>query len=145
MRIPLPFPRCKDCGKTYETCVHANCGGKIFIEVNTDEVYCNKCNEHWNIWESNYHCTCGATFKANEVRTALNEVLVFCKVCAKEIEEQERARKRRTEISEVSLRSFASAFFEKLGYAFGVTVGTLVETFVKFFKELQIDICNNYH
>lgn len=85
--------------------------------------------------QSNYRCICGATFKATEVRVALSEVLAFCKVCAKEIEKQERAKKRRTEIAEVSLRSFAIAFFEKIGCAVGVTVGTLVDIFVKFFKK----------
>ena len=134
MRIPLPFPKCKVCGKAYETCIHSGCGGKISIEVSTDEVYCDCCNEHWNIWKSNYHCSCGASFYATEVRTALTEVLVFCKVCAKEIEEQERTKKRRVELADASLRSFAAAFFEKLGYTFGVTIGTLIEIFVKFFK-----------
>lgn len=136
MRIPLPFPKCKNCGKTYETCIHANCGGKLFIDVDTDEVYCNKDGEHWNIWESIYHCTCGATFRADEVSTALTEVLVFCKVCANEIEEQEKAKKIRSDITDASLKSFAISFFEKLGYSFGVAVGTLIETFVKFFRGL---------
>ncbi len=136
MRIPLPFPKCKVCGKTYETCIHSKCGGKISIEVATDEVYCERCSEHWNIWESSYHCPCGASFHANEVRTALSEVLVFCKVCAQEIEGQERAKKRRSELADASLRSFASAFFKQLGCAFGVALGSLVEAFVKFFKGL---------
>ena len=133
MRIPLPFPKCRNCGKASEFCFHYNCGGKLSIEVRSDEVYCDRCNEHWNIWESNYHCTCGAVFSANDVQKALIETLAFCKACAEEIKEQERARKQRKRISEESLRSFAKGFFEKLGYFFGVAVGSLVDAFVKFF------------
>lgn len=134
MKVPLPFPKCKECGKVYETSIHSMCGGEISIDISNDEVYCEKCKKHWNIWDSNYHCSCGATFKAKEVQGALTEVLAFCRACAVELKEQELAKARRKELSEASLRNFATAFFEKLGYTFGVTLYTLIETFVKFFK-----------
>ncbi len=127
MRIPLPFPKCKSCGQASSQSFHRNCGGRMYVEVTTDEVYCDKCTKHWNAWDSTYYCTCGSAFEATDVRTALSEVLACCKVCAEEIAAQEAAQKRRESLSEVSLRSFLSSFFERIGYAFGVAIGAIIE------------------
>lgn len=104
----------------------------MYVEVTTDVVYCDKCSEHWNAWDSMYYCTCGSVFKATDVREALTEVLACCKVCAEEIAAREAARKRRDSLSEVSLRAFLSSFFEKIGYAFGVTIETIIEAVTTF-------------
>ena len=127
MKIPLPFPKCKSCGQTAPQSYHRHCGGRLFVEVTNDTVYCEKCHKSWNAWSSTYYCTCGSSFKATEVRAALMEVLACCRVCAEEIAAREAAKKKREALSEASLRSFLDSFFERIGYSFGVAIGTIIE------------------
>lgn len=135
MLIPLPFPTCKHCGESAPKSYHRNCGGRMMVEVDTDEVYCSGCDKHWNIWESSYYCSCGGTFQAEEVADALKEVLVFCQVCAEEIRLQDEARERRREKSTASLKKFMLNLFDKIGHFFGVAVETAVNTALVFFLE----------
>lgn len=132
MKIPIPFPKCNSCGEAAPKSYHRNCGGRMNIETTTDVVYCNKCNSHWNVWDTTYYCTCGSAFKATEVRTALIEVLACCRVCAEEIVAQQQAQKKREKFSEISLKSFLSKFFEQLGYSFGVAIGTIIDAVTKY-------------
>lgn len=134
MRIPLPFPKCSKCGKTAERSFHKDCGGQLHIETTSDEVYCLKCNDHWNIWKSNYYCSCGNKFAARDVQKALTEVLVFCRVCAEEILAQQELKKQRITSSQSSLRIFLSEFLNGLGYSLGVALGTIIEAVSKIFK-----------
>ena len=133
MRITLPFPTCPQCDTKSPTSYHTDCGGRLRIETSTDEVYCDRCNHHWNIWASNYFCSCGHCFSANEVRFTLTAVLVGCRAAAEELSAQNAAQQARAKISERSLRSFFESFFERLGYAFGVAIGTIIESAVSLF------------
>lgn len=132
MKIPMPFPKCKSCGESSPRSYHRNCAGRLHIETTTDVVYCEKCNANWWVWDSTYFCTCGSSFSASEVHSTLLEVLACCKVCAEEIAAQNSARKKRDEISEISLRAFLSKFFEQIGYAFGVAIGTIIDSVTAF-------------
>ncbi len=131
MRISLPFPKCPKCKTDSNNSFHKNCGGKLEIETATDNVYCTKCNDNWNIWRSVYNCSCGHEFSAHEIKKTLVEVLASCRICAEEIAARNAAQRKRITQSETSLRNFLSSFFEKLGYSFGITIGTLIETVVK--------------
>ena len=136
MKIPLPFPECKKCGNDSKNSFHKNCGGSLSIETTSDEVYCSKCKKSWNIWKSTYYCSCGNVFESNDVRDTLIEVLAFCRVCAEEIILQKEAEKQRIITSEKSLRVFLGSFLEKLGYSFGVAVGTIIDIISNlFFKK----------
>lgn len=133
MKITLPFPNCPQCDTKAPSSYHRGCGGKLRIETSTDEVYCDKCNHHWNIWDSSYYCSCGHCFSANEVRFTLTAVLVGCRAAAEELSAQNAAKQARIKISERSLRSFFESFFERLGYSFGVAVGTIIESAISMF------------
>lgn len=132
MQILLPFPQCPSCKKKSNTSYHKECGGQLRIETKNDEVVCTKCNHHWNIWDSKYYCTCGHCFSSNEVKSTLIELLAACRVCANEIAAQNAAKQERLRISEISLRAFLSKFFEKLGYSFGLAIGTLIDAVVDY-------------
>ena len=127
MRIPMPFPKCNTCGESHPRSYHKKCGGRMLVETTTDVVYCDRCGAHWDVWDSTYYCSCGSAFKAEDVRSALIEVLACCRLCAEEIAAQDIARKKRESLSETSLRAFLSKFFERIGYAFGVAVGTIID------------------
>ena len=137
MQILLPFPTCPNCTKKSNTSYHKDCGGQLRIETTNDEVVCTKCNCHWNIWASKYYCTCGHCFSANEVKTTLIELLAACQVCADEIAAQNAAKQARTKVSETSLRTFLNRFLEKLGYTFGLAIGTLVNAAVDYILRKQ--------
>lgn len=132
MEILLPFPRCPSCNRESNTSYHRDCGGQLRIQVSNDEVLCTKCNHHWNIWDSKYYCVCGHCFSANEVKNTLIELLAACQVCADEIAAQDKARQARLRASEISLREFLSNFFGKLGYSFGLAIGTLINAIVDY-------------
>lgn len=133
MRILLPFPQCPSCKKKSNTSYHKDCGGQLRIETTNDDVICTKCNHNWNIWDSKYYCTCGYCFSTDEVKSTLIELLAACRVCADEIAAQNVARQVRLTTSELSLRSFLCSFFEKLGYSFGIAIGTLINGVVDYF------------
>ena len=133
MRILLPFPRCQKCGEDSPESIHKCCGGALFIETTTDDVYCSKCCKHWNVWDSKYYCSCGNVFEAKEVQDTLTEVLVLCRVCAEEVLLQNKAKKERITSSEKSLRVFLGSFLERLGYSLGVAVGVIIEAVSSFF------------
>lgn len=132
MKIPMPFPKCKSCGESSPRSYHRNCSGRMLIETTTDVVYCEKCEKCWGIWDSTYYCTCGSSFTAEEIHSTLLEVLACCKICAEEIAAQDSARSKREKISEISLRAFLSKFFEQIGYAFGVAIGTIIDSVTAF-------------
>ena len=134
MRIRLPFPKCPVCHEENETSIHKDCGGTLEIEVNTDEVYCTKCGHHWNIWDSNYHCTCGHVFAAKDIQSTLATLLAMCHVCAREIENQRKYQSQRSTVANESLRHFAYGFFQKIGEGFGIAIGIFVESFIRFLK-----------
>ncbi|MGI6462811.1 MAG: hypothetical protein ACOX04_04205 [Candidatus Scatomorpha sp.] len=133
MKVALPFPKCPKCETESSLSYHKDCGGKLRIETSTDEVYCDKCDHHWNIWESNYYCSCGHTFSAEQVHNTLTSVLVFCRVAAEELSAQDSARQQRLKYSKSSMRKFFEGFFQQLGYSFGIAIGTIVESVLSLF------------
>ena len=66
----------------------------------------------------------------------LTAVLVACRVAAEELSAQDAARQQRLKDSRTSMRKFFEGFFEQLGYAFGISIGTIVESVLSlFFKK----------
>ena len=104
----------------------------MMIEIDTDEVYCSECKKHWNVWESTYYCSCGQTFQAKEVVDALRDVLVFCQVCAEEIERQNAAREIRGTTAKTSFTKFILGIFDEMGYLLGIAVETAVSAALTF-------------
>lgn len=135
MYIPMPFPKCKYCGKTGSQGYHRNCGGKLEIDPNIEEVFCPKCGSKWDIWDTTYYCTCGSKFTSQDVYDAVKDLLLMCKMCVSEIENQQKARAKRIKLSKDSMKEFIMAIVEKIGYVAGVAVGTIVETVLRFFFE----------
>lgn len=131
MYVAMPFPKCKCCGKSSSQGYHHDCGGALEIDPVSKRVHCPKCGHIWDIWDTGYYCSCGATFTSYDIEDSVNDMLFLCKMCMNEIIKQQDARDRRKKMGEESLRSFVNGFCERLGYYAGVAVETIVSTLIK--------------
>lgn len=134
MKIPMPFPRCNNCGEQSKQAIHRNCDGKLYISPYSNIVHCSKCGHEWNVWDSTYYCSCGHVFQSKDIKQSLVDLLEACKQCADELEKQQRLRNHRMELSEASLKSFFGAILEKFGYQLGIATGVVLEFLMKIFK-----------
>ena len=68
-----PFPVCPKCNEGSDHAGHRDCpyDGKLWIDILTGTVKCNKCNKEWSLEESVHYCSCGAKFKGGELWTGM--------------------------------------------------------------------------
>lgn len=132
MYVSLPFPKCPKCNKASKQGYHHNCGGSLEIDPESKMVHCPECGRTWNIWESNYYCSCGNRFSSDDVAESVYEMLMLCKVCMIEIQKQQRAEESRKKLCENSIRSVINEIFNKIGYVVGVAVESVIQTIMKW-------------
>ena len=131
MKIPLPFPKCDKCGRSWKQCVHTDCQGLLEINPSNYEVYCLKCHSHWNLWDSTYQCSCGVSFQAVEVKNAIMTMLEISALAIEEFEKREYAIKTRNDIATSSFKAFLNSFMGKLGQLAGLVVETVIRIFTQ--------------
>lgn len=138
MYVPLPFPYCKQCGKKRPESYHSahGCDGLLEIDPDIDLVNCTECNRTWNIWDSEYHCACGAVFSAREVQEAVEDLISDCRLCAEELDLMQSAYWRRRELSDTSMRGFIGDALNRLGYSMSKMAGYIVEKIMDFVLEV---------
>ena len=127
--LPLPFPECVSCDRSWGQCVHADCRGEIEVEPLSGHVKCLRCSESWLVWQSDFLCPCGARFQASKIKDGLAEMLDYCRQLVYEMSLNHQARKERREMGEESMRSFLMGVMEGLGKLIGVAV----EATLRFF------------
>ena len=127
--LPLPFPECVACGKSWGQCVHADCYGAIDVEPMSGKVKCLTCDASWLVWESSFLCPCGARFGASQIEDGLAEMLDYCRQLVYEMSLNARAREQRQEMGRESMRSFMVGVMQGLGKL----VGVAVEAALRFF------------
>lgn len=137
MYVPLPFPYCKQCRKKWPESYHATpgCNGLLEIDPDIKLVHCTNCNRTWDIWDSEYHCVCGAVFLAKEVQGAVEDLVEDCRLCAEELELLQSAYWKRRTLSKQSMRSFIEDMLNRLGYSAGQMAGYVVEKIIDFIIE----------
>ena len=133
MYFPLPFPKCKCCGKGSDQGYHEGCGGKLNIDPDSKTVLCSRCGHSWNIWETNFHCICGCSFTAYELSDTVEEFLRECRACALELQRQSNAQLKRITDTEESWKKFVEGFMYKMGTYAGAAVGTVAKLLFTFF------------
>lgn len=138
MYIPLPFPTCNQCKKNEIKSFHTKCGGLLEIDPNTNNVHCTKCNKNWDIWDSTYHCSCGHTFEATEVKKSVDNVIELCQLCAEELDLYQSAYWKRKQLAEDSQRTYIENFFRGLGYISGILFEKLVDFTLQLFVFLKL-------
>lgn len=124
--IPLPFPKCVECFRSWGQCVHIGCRGSIEVNPMSGRVKCLRCNESWKIWESSFLCPCGARFEASQVEDALSEMLDYCRQLVYELNLSVQAHKDRQKMGEQSLRHFMVGLMESLGKAAGLVIESVL-------------------
>ena len=127
--IPLPFPECQKCGRSWGQCIHANYLGLIDVEPMSGSVLCNGCQTSWSVWESSFQCPCGALFEAGEIEDTLAELLDYCRAVVYEFFLIDKARERRADLAKESLREFLKGMMGGLGRATGMAVEVLLRFF----------------
>ena len=80
MYIPMPFPKCKKCGKSSTQGYHRGCGGKLEFAPEKETIRCPKCAKQWNIWDTTYFCSCGNEFHSKEIEDSIVQLLYACKI-----------------------------------------------------------------
>lgn len=138
MYVPLPFPYCRNCKRRWPESYHFSpgCNGALEIDPDTKVVHCTKCSRTWDIWESEYHCACGAVFSAQEVQGAVEDLIADCRLCAEELELMQSAYWKRKDMSEKSMRSFIEKALNEVGYTTSKMAGYVVEKLINFVFEI---------
>lgn len=129
--LPLPFPECTSCERSWGQCVHTDCHGDIDVEPLSGKVRCARCKATWSVWESTFLCPspCGARFEASEIEDGLAEMLDYCRQLVYEMSLSANAREQRQSMGEESMRSFMVGVMERLGRFLGVAVEAALRYF----------------
>ncbi len=127
--IPLPFPECVKCYRSWGQCVHVDCHGSIEVNPMSGRVKCLRCNESWKIWESSFLCPCGARFEASQIEDGLSEMLDYCRQLVYELSLNVQACRDRQKMGEQSLRQFMVGLMESLGKVAGLAIESVLRFF----------------
>lgn len=130
MKIPMPFPKCPNCNTGSKQSTHEDCNGLLEIEPYSQKVYCKECFSSWNLWDSEYHCTCGHIFYPKEIESTVTSMLDICKIAVEELYNREISIKQREDIYKSSFREFLCSFMGKMGNLAGIAVETLIRIFL---------------
>jgi hypothetical protein len=98
----------------------------------SENVRCVSCGANWNIWDSKYYCTCSHIFEACQVKSAVDDVLNTCRLCAEELDLMQAAYFRRKQLSTESKRTYVEKFFKGLGFVAGILFEKLVDIVLRF-------------
>jgi hypothetical protein len=126
---PLPFPKCPSCSKAWVSCSHRGCSvkGQLEVEPWHELVKCAGCGQQWRLRASTFYCSCGASFTATQVDSAVSELIRATKSLYEEIA------RRRAEIDTVKTRSEASfsVWLSGIAQAIGGAAGFLAGKLLK--------------
>ena len=134
--IPLPFPKCPSCGKSWSVTYHRDCPHKSEIEVETlrKRSRCSPCNQEWATIDSMFYCSCGYSFSGREVETAINKTLELKETIAKFLKEMDFDEQKIERVTKDSLISWLNNASYQLGKTLGHIAGTVVSIIAKIFS-----------
>lgn len=126
--VSFAFPRCSSCGREWATSRHRGCyrDGELKVDPDQKVVLCAGCSENWNVFQTQFYCTCGHIFSASDVRDVLNETIRAAQLLARVIEENQRVLGEIRSQSRSSFRSWLNGFAQGLGGALGTIMGRLI-------------------
>lgn len=130
--LPLPFPRCPGCARTWVTCGHRDCflSGELEVEPWNETVRCASCNETWSLWNTIFHCSCGHNFDAPAVAEALRQLVETTRRIYEVFLGQEAEMKSIRQYSEASLNGWLQSLAHKVGGLAGLVIGRLARLFL---------------
>ena len=129
--LPLPFPKCPSCGNSWEICYHRNCSlnGEVEVEIYLNKSRCSSCYSEWNLFSSQFYCSCGYSFSASEVQSALDKTIELKRKLEKMLREMHFTN---SEIRNTTYNSFRS-WLGKVSYGIGRTFGKIAKVIYDIF------------
>ena len=129
MWLSVAFPRCPHCGDNANQCYHKDCpkGGKLPMEINSDNAYvrCPSCEREWPIKQSDYYCSCGYVFSADDVSDELNAIIINAKLIANDLKRKIETKNRIERITDTVIANTASDVIKS---SFGERVWNLLKS-----------------
>jgi hypothetical protein len=131
--LQFAFPECPRCAESWKSSVHKDCGrgGTLELDPDAKQVRCDGCARQWNVWDSQFYCSCGHLFTAWEVDSALNEVIRAAHLLAQIIEQHRADLMAIQRAGQDSLRGWFARVAENVGGTLGKVLGTIVGSVTK--------------
>ena len=119
MWMSVAFPTCPRCFENANKCYHKNCpkGGKTPLEIDSDtpNVRCLDCGKSWGIKESEYYCSCGYVFSAQDVSLEIEAIIVHARLIAAEIERNKLTKERIQSMTDKEISRKATDTIKRIG------------------------------
>ncbi len=126
--LPFPFPECPGCYRQWAYSYHYEClqGGQVEVDPDARQVRCESCKEYWSVWDNKFICgTCGHTFSAQDVRSAIDDIIATASLFERFVELNRREAANAKALGEASLRAWIQGVATTLGGRLGGLLGTL--------------------
>jgi len=132
--IPLPFPKCPQCGNSWSLSYHKGCPYNGDIEVETIQKHsrCKPCNLEWSTLDGEFHCNCGYIFLGREVESAILKTLELKEKLAQFLKEMDFDEQKIESLAKNSVKSWLN----KTSYEFGKTLGTVAGTIFRIIASI---------
>lgn len=134
--LPLPFPKCPNCQKSWSLTKHRNCKHKGDLEVNAvrEKCRCEYCTGEWNTMNTRFYCSCGYNFTANEVKNAIGKTVELRKKLISLLEEMDFDERKIEQVAKNSVKSWLNKASYEIGRALGTVAGHVVKLISSIFK-----------
>jgi hypothetical protein len=125
--VPLPFPSCPNCHRSWVQSFHRDCdsGRELVVEPSTRRARCEGCGLEWAVLETTFHCSCGRVFPARDVETALSTAELLRLRLVEQLRSMDAAEHSIRQSGRHSLSQWLYDVAHSLGYAAGTIVGAL--------------------
>ncbi len=126
--VQFPFPSCPRCNREWETTRHTDCvlGGALDIDPDARRVRCDQCYESWAVSTTTFNCSCGRSFLASEVDSALNEIIRAANLLAMIIEENQREVRSIRSQGQGSFQRWLDGVAQGIGGSMGRMLGNFI-------------------
>ena len=125
--IPLPFPSCVRCQRSWIRTFHRNCvrSGEIVIEPSLRQAKCVGCNSQWPVINTTFYCSCNYVFTAAEVANALSAINLLRNRLLQQVEAMNLSEALIKTKSRASFQSWLTQTSIEIGRILGVAVGKI--------------------
>lgn len=134
--MPLPFPKCPQCSKSWSMTYHRNCPHKSEIEVNaiSNSSRCKPCNIEWPTLGTIFYCTCGYSFSGKEVESAIKKTLELKEKLTQFLREMGLDEQNIERTTKESFVSWLTKSSYEIGKGLGSIAGRIIGIIAKIFS-----------
>lgn len=136
--VEFAFPQCPACSRSWAVSRHRGCpagagdgGGGLEVDPDRSQVRCSGCRRTWGVWETNFHCSCGRRFEAQEVEEAVREIIRVASLLARVLAQQARDLAEIRRAGEASFRAWTGRLVSAVAGSLGALAGRLVGSLLR--------------